>query len=237
MFTRSSWAPCALCILIFASGCDLLGDQTFTPEPVVSAVLTAGEPLVPIRLAETGPIGEFYDAEARSINNATVRVNRLAPNGQVDVSYEYEAAGSGWYTPVQPDTVTPGATYALEIQAPDFPGTIRAVTTVPQSFEIVHPPESVVVYQDGPSPGFGISPPTGTGREAVFVLKVEALDPDVDNLTPFAADLVADRDVDPEDLITANSPILNESSFTVNPDGTLQVSVVWLAFNFYGPQE
>lgn len=225
------------CLVLTFTGCDVLGSTEFTPEVVVSGLLIAGEPLPPIRLAESGPIDEFYDPIEQSIDEATVSVHVLSESGSIESTVMYSSAEEGFYTPVEVDTVRGGTSYRLEVSAPGYPNLITGETVVPQDFEVVEPPPAEVIYQAGPSPRFTVSGSANESRQSVYVLKVEALDPGNFGLTPFAASLVEDRDVDPEDLITASSPLLNESNYTVNPDGSIQMSVVWLAFNFYGPQE
>lgn len=41
----------------------------------------------------------------------------------------------------------------------------------------------------------------------------------------------------PSDLASGSSPLLNEESYERFPDGSIQVTVPWLAFGFYGPHK
>ena len=44
-----------------------------------------------------------------------------------------------------------------------------------------------------------------------------------------------DCDSAPSDFGSGSSPLLNEETYTLNPDGTITVTVPWLAISFYGP--
>lgn len=222
---------------LLIGGCDSGRTNDFTPQVAVSGLLTADELLGPVLVQETGPIDEFYDAEERAVNDATVRVHRLGLDGAIQTTYNMMPTGSGWYTPAVLDTVRGGFEYVLEVDAPGYSDQLRASTVVPEAFDVVSPPPAEVVYQLGPSPRFDVSRSPNESRQTAYILKVRALEPESSSLTPFAQSLVDDFDTDLEDLITSSSPILNEGNYDVNPDGTLRMSIVWFAFNFYGPQE
>lgn len=42
-------------------------------------------------------------------------------------------------------------------------------------------------------------------------------------------------DFEPNDLASGSSPLLNQDSYVSFPDGSIEVTVPWLAFGFYGP--
>ena len=44
-------------------------------------------------------------------------------------------------------------------------------------------------------------------------------------------------DFDPADFAAGSSPLLNEETYTRFPDGSIEVTVPWLAFGFYGPHK
>ena len=46
-----------------------------------------------------------------------------------------------------------------------------------------------------------------------------------------------DCSISPADLVSGNSPLLNEESYVRNADGTDTVTIPWLAFPFYGPTQ
>jgi hypothetical protein len=131
--------------------------------------------------------------------------------------------------------VLPGRRYRLEAVVPGFAQAVTAETTVPETFVVVRPPPDTVAYQVGEAPTFDVSPSAFAGRQAVYVLTIEALDPSVDDLTPFAFELYTNRDVALEELTRSSSPLLNEDTFLENPDGSIRIEVPWFSFNFYGP--
>ena len=227
-------------VLTVCSGCDSAGIDEFVAEVAVSAVLIANEPLPPVRLALTGPISELYDPVERSINDAQVQLLWVQDNGTtVDLPYVLSEDGLGIYEFASPEDsvlVEGGSTYRFEATVPGFAEPVTAETIVPNTFSVATPPPDTIFYQVGNSPRMDLTPTTYPGRQNIYMFNLRALDPENFPLTPFAADLVRDFDVDPVDLHEGNSPLLNESNYQVNPDGTIRISIVWLAFNFYGPQ-
>jgi len=229
-------------VLIFTvcSGCDSSGLDDFVPEVAVSAVLIANEPLPRIRLALTAPIGELYNAQEQNINNAEVKLQWIREDGTtVELLYELAGNPRGIYKSVDSRDsilVEGGGIYRFEATVPGFPEPVTAETIVPNTFSVATPLPDTMYYQVGASPRLDLTPTSYPGRQNIYVFNVRATDPENFPLTPFAADLVRDRDVDPVDLHEGNSPLLNESNYEVNPDGTVRISIIWLAFNFYGPQ-
>jgi hypothetical protein len=118
-----------------------------------------------------------------------------------------------------------------------------------------------VTYQEGDGPSVRLTRSAFPGRQTVYLFTVRPLDPvefrreedtstpepgdsvwvAVDGTgfdpTPFTADLIFDRDVDPESFLVGNSPLLNEANADANPDGTLTLRLPWLSVSFYGPLE
>ena len=218
------------------AACDSAGLDAFQEEVVVSAVLTADGPLPTVFLSRTVPIAEPLDSLAYVIEGAAVTVSLLAPDGSVEAAYAYGDATGGRYLPDDPfAAVLPGRRYRLDAVAPGFDRPVTAETTVPEAFAVVRPPPDSVVYQRGAAPTFDVTPSLFDGRQAVYVLTIEALEPDPAALTPFAAQLFNERDVTLVSLTTTTSPLLNEGTFLHNPDGSVRIEVPWFSFNFYGP--
>ena len=222
------------------AGCDSGGLDNFVAEVSVSGVLIANEPLPSVRLALTGPIGDAYDPVERSINDAQVQLQWVQENGAtVDLPYVLSVNALGIYEFASPEDsvfVEGGGTYRFEAAVPGFAEPVTAETIVPESFSIATAPPDTIYYQVGDSPHTDITPTAYPGRQNVYIFNIRALDTENFPLTPFAADLVNDFDVDPVDLQEGNSPLLNEGNYQVNPDGTVRISIVWLSFSFYGPQ-
>lgn len=222
------------------SGCDTSSLGNFVEEVAVSALLLADEPLPPIRLALTGPLGQPYNPAERSINDAEVLLQMVRDDGStVDYTYVLTVEGLGVYEHADAQDnilVEGGATYRFQATVPGFTETVSAETIVPEAFAVVDPPPDTVFYQVGQSPRTNITRSSYPGRQNIYVYNIRALDPENFPLTPFASDLVNERDVSPVDLYEGNSPLLNEGNYQINEDGTVRISIVWLAFNFYGPQ-
>jgi hypothetical protein len=254
----------ALGLLLAAAGCDLLaGDDPYRELPVVSAVLVAGEPLAPVTLSRTAPIDAPFDPLALRVSGATVGVSLLRADGSLEAFYPYNDQGQGVYVPAEPARVLGGRRYRLAVAVPGRAAPVTAETTVPTAFGVVTPPPDTLVYQAGPGPRVRVTASEVPGRQTIFLFTIRALapaqfarvprtgggpadtdstwveipSPDTYGLTPFAADLVFDRDVAPQDLIVGNSPVLNEGNYEPHGDGTLTLGTPWVAVNYYGPQE
>ena len=252
----------ALVPALLLGGCDALsgGDDPFRAEPVVTAVLAAGEPLPPVTLTQTAPIGAFYTPTF--IEGATVTVSLLRADGSVEASHAYVPLPDGAYGPADGAvTVQGGRRYRLTAALPGQAAPLTAETTVPTAFEIVEAPPDSVTYQEGEGPAVRLTRSTFPGRQTIYLFTVRPLDPvefrrEEDTSTPeagdsvwvavegtgygptpFTANLIFDRDVDPESFLVGNSPLLNEANADANPDGTLTLRLPWLSVSFYGPLE
>jgi hypothetical protein len=244
---------------VLLSACDTTTDGVFREETVVTAVLSAGRALPAVSLTRTLPFGSFW--QPIPVDGAAVTVSLLDAAGAPEEVYSYVQGDAVEYVPVDTPAVLGGRRYRLEVVVPGQEAPITAETTVPTSFSIVEAPPDSVTYQAGPGPSMRISPSVVPGRQAVYVFTVRALDPmefqrlpdestpeTDDSLwvpipgtgfppTPFIAELISERDVDPDAFWTGNSPLLNEGNYTPNPDGTLTIQLPWAAVNYFGPTE
>ena len=219
-------------------GCDGGGVDEFEEEIVVSSVLIAGEPLPSVRLSRTAPIGDPFDIEAQVVADGEVVIELLGQGGGVERTFQYAQQDiAGVYLAQEGDMVMGGRTYRLRAVVPGFELPATALTTVPTEFEVVRPPPDTVVYQEGEPPSVGVTPSLFGDRQATYLFTVRSLAPDSTQLTPFAADLFANRDVELNDFVEGNSPILNEGNYERNPDGSLDIRIPWLAISFYGPTQ
>ena len=247
------------------AGCDGARDDEFVSLLVVSASLGADEPLPPVVLSRTSPLLDRYDPEAVAVAGARVVVTRLAADGSDEATYLYEpGASAGVYVrPETPDVVRPGRTYRLDVAVDGQ--TLRAVTTVPATVEVVEGPAEQVVYGVGQGPELRIRLTSTPGRQSAFVASTRALAPvefvavSVDGQTRYRSVPEPDRflpvplyqrflDCEPEaggtilcdenpaeNAVTGTSPVINEDSYIDLGDGTALVRVPFLAFGFYGP--
>ncbi|MEL7364161.1 MAG: DUF4249 family protein, partial [Bacteroidota bacterium] len=148
--------------------------------------------------------------------------------------------------------VVPRARYRLLVDVPGF-DPIRAETVVPDTFTTVLPPVSPATYQsDEEQPTVRVTPSAFPGRQTIYIFSILAADqvgnPNPDNLTPLSQAIYNEFDEDDlddlndrrdflQEAVFGASPLLNEERYIENPDGTLDVSVPWLAFSFYGFHE
>ncbi len=234
------FAATALAAALLA--CDTTGPDTFRQEVVVESYQTAGEPLAPVRLSRTTPLDSTYRFADLAVRDAEVEVQRLEEGGEVAARYPYRADSdsSGFYRPVaaldgQPvHRVRPMTSYRLVASVPDGP-TVRATTTVPDTFRIVSINRDTTTYQTGEQIALRVTRSTTPGRDQTFyVLSTKALEPTRENLTPLL-DEALDDDENPGDLQITASPVINEESYIQNADGTLTIRLPWIAVAFYGP--
>ncbi len=240
--------------LIVLGGCDLAEDD-FRPELVVEGTLTAEGPMATIRLSRTAPVEAAYSFERYALSGATVRVLLLSDEGEVEETFEFyenvdvpgnESSFPGNYVPLSrpKPTVLPNRRYRLEVEVPAAAGLVppgvlvRAETTVPDTFSIARqPPDSLRYDITAPSPAIDVTPSVRPDGQSVFIFNVRAADPENNPLTPLAASFVENGGVDPEDLVSTSSPLLNEANYERLPDGNLRLRVPWFAIGYYGPNE
>lgn len=250
-------AASLLLLALALGGCDTLSGEAFEEQPVVSAVLVAGQPLPPISLTLTAPIDQPFRPEARRIAGATLTVSLLRADGAAEAPYAYRQDVGGLYVPADAEAVVEGGRrYRLEAVVPGFAETVRAETTVPTAFEVVQGPPDTLLYNpaNGTGPSVHVTPSVFPGRDqAAYFFSIRALAPDSFfvgpdgryqraflpgryGLTPFAASIIRDRDVNPADFANGNSPVLNEANYQRNPDGSITLTVPWLGVSYFGPQ-
>lgn len=233
------------CIAFLATlvlGCDsvegvLDEDVTY----VVESYQEVGQPIGSVRLSRTGAINEYYSAGERAVDGATVRIRLLSESGGVEETFPM--AGSpgepGVYRTSADHLVLPLRVYRLEIELPQSAGTMSSETLTPGDFQIVRDGLKEVVYQRKPQFELGLTKSVYPGRQTVFVFSVEGLDAHIETLTPFYEDLIEpDNDGDEDELDEyriVQSPPVNEENYDYEPDGTLTISLPWLAVAFYGP--
>jgi len=228
--------------LLGMTACDSAGPEPFQREILVESYQEAGEPLNPIRLSRTVPLDSSYRPEDLAVRGASVTVERLADDGSVAERFPYAPArdSAGLYLPdpTTADTprVQPLRTYRLVAEIPDGP-TVRATTTVPDTFRIVSINRDTARYQADDQIEITVTPTQVPGRDQSFyIFSTESLEPTEDNLTPLVREFFEDDDeLTLEDLRITSSPVLNEASYDTNADGTISIRLPWIAVAFYGP--
>jgi hypothetical protein len=237
--------------VVLVAGCDSLGtDEADERSVVVESYQTAGEPLAPVRLSRSTPLDSTYSFEGLAVRNADVAVELLAEDGSVEERYPYapDPDSNGFYRPEaqlnrsapadQLPTVQPLRTYRLVADIPQGE-TLRATTTVPDTFSVVRANRDTSTYQSGPQIELTITRSQVRGLDqSYFIFSTRSLEPTEENLTPVVEDFVSGSDdFTLKDVEQTASPIINEEGYEVNDDGTLTISLPWVAVAFYGPNE
>ena len=253
-----------LAALFAVSACDSAGSDPFVAQPVVSAFLEADASFPDVRVTRTVALGDVYDPATAAIVGAAVRIERLAADSTVDgtVPYVYDAERRVYVPDGARPGVEPGRTYRLVVTA--LGREMTAETTVPQAIGLVEGPPAEIGYQSNPGgPSVRITTSSVAGRQSVYIASTLALAPDAftpfqdGGATRFRSQNLPGRfrpvpivrqfldcddvggalecDEDPTDAAAGTSPVINETSYTLLPDGTALVNVPWLAFGFYGP--
>lgn len=233
-------------IVLLATACDTTEPDAFEQQIVVESYQTAGEPLAPVRLSRTTPLDSTYRFADLAVRDATVEVQRLADDGSVAERFLYRADPDslGFYRPAARGAgrpvprVQPLTTYRLVADVPDGP-TLRATTTVPDTFRVLRVNRDTTAYQAGEQIALRVTRSQTPGRDrAYYVLSTKALEVTQENLTPIAREQFEDADdTSLRDLQITSSPVINEESYIQNADGTITIRLPWIAVRFYGPNE
>jgi hypothetical protein len=229
-------------VLFGIAACDSAGPEPFRQEILVESYQQAGKPLNAVRLSRTVPLDSSYRPDDLAVRGASVTVERLADDGSVAERYPYapvpDSAGLYRPDPAAADTprVRPLHTYRLVAEIPDGP-TVRATTTVPDTFRVVSVNKDTARYQADDQIELTVTPTRVPGRDQSFyIFSTESLEPTEENLTPLVREFFEDDDeLTLEDLRITSSPVLNEASYDKNADGTISIRLPWIAVAFYGP--
>jgi hypothetical protein len=226
-------------------GCDYANPNDVRQEIVVESYQVADQRLAPVRLTRAAPLAATFDPDAFAVRGADVRIDRLDANGDAveTVAYRERDDAPGVYVPqpAVPPRVAPLATYRLRVDAGGE--RLSALTLVPDTLSLVRAENTEGVYQSPDQPTFTVTPSRYPGRQAFYIFTIESLldfeglseDELLAELTPFVRDVFDDEEDEVADLRIGSSPILNQSNYDTNPDGTVTIDVPWLAVAFYGP--
>ena len=230
------------------AGCDFYESAEFEDDYVLESLLLAGDPFRVVRLSRTAGIDETYSFSKQAVSGAEMRLELLGPQGEVAERFPLveDPGAKGVYRPE--DTapqVLPGRTYRLRAETPSG-DELSASTTVPPAAELVSASAEALPFpRTGQSQREGerlrlriTSPGAADAPVRLFLINV-AVNADEENLTDFARGLLNESsgDLELDDLRIAESPILDESVYTRNDDGTITIDVPWFVFSFYGTNE
>ncbi len=224
--------------VLFLAACETIDFENPEQQLVVESYQISGEPLQSIRLSRTEDIQTTYDFHRLAVRNAKVEVQLLAEDGSTEATYPFDEldVSPGVYWPTTEAVIQPLRKYRLEVNTLDGE-LLTAQTVVPDTFRLVNANADSILYQGTDQLELTVTRSFLPNQQNRFIFLTEALDPTIDNLTPFAADFLGD-DPAPEDLAdfaSGSSPILNEANYDVNLDDTIVIRLPWLAVSFFGP--
>lgn len=132
-------------VCIIVTGCDRQPTEVedYTPEPVLTAFLTNGEPVNEILLQWVAPLNEYYDPREYGIRDATVS---LFPVGAADTLFLIEDPDDpGRYIPPPGIQWVPASKTRYRIEALfDGDRFVWAETVIPDTFSVsVMPPDAI----------------------------------------------------------------------------------------------
>ncbi len=222
-------------IFVFA-GCNSFEEDNFTEIPVVESYMIANRPLPFVKLSATVPANEEYIFEEAALENANVTILLLSENGTEEETFQFTMKQNGVYLPENSShRVQPGRTYQLKITLEEDEDELNAVTTIPGDLKIINDVPEFAVYQSEEQPELVVTNPAGNNRQNVFVINTISFDPVFNNLTPFYRETVTeDDDLEAQDFVNNDSPLINEGNFDVNPDGTITIKYPWIGVAFFG---
>lgn len=217
-------------------GCDWTDTAPVGEQVVVESYLLSGEPLPPVRLTMSAPVGGVYSPSTRAVRGAVVEIALLNSDGSVEESYAYRESQvePSLYVPVGRANVRPLHTYALTVLLEDG-GTVRSETLVPDTLSIRAVSADTVEYR-GEQARIRLTRSEYPGRQAYIVFSSEALEPTLENATATTRRLLEeDDDLDVDDFRITSSPPINEASYSGAFPEEVEIPVPWLGIRFFGP--
>lgn len=222
-------------IITTLSSCELYEQDQYEEYYVVESYLVANGNLQQVRVSTTSPIQETYNFEDNTVSGATVEIQKLNPDSTVANRYQYIQEQPGIYIPTGRVTIMADQLYRLLVTTQDGEE-ITSTTYVPGNFDTVNELEPRYIYQSPEQVELTTTPSNYiTDRQTYFVFTVNALNPNLNTLTPFYADQVDDEDTDIEEFYINSSGIVNEGNFEINEDSTITLRLPWIGVAFYGP--
>ena len=232
------------------NACDASGPEPFQEEVIVESYQVAGEPVAPVRLGRSIPLDSTYSFSDVAVRGADVDIDALDSGGAVLDTYtlveDPDSAGVYRHPELLDDStdaapsgvprIQPLQTYRLRVETRDGES-IRATTTVPDTFSIVSVNRDTATYQSDEEIAVRITGSQTPGRDqAFYIFSTESLEPVEENLVPLVEEFLdSDENTVIEDVVITSSPILNESGYATNADGTFTLRLPWVAVAFYGP--
>jgi hypothetical protein len=207
---------------VFFTGCDQSTQPNeYSNQLVVSAFLTAEQPIDSVFVTRTGNLLEYYSPQNSAITNAIVKitlVDTINPTANVTYTLAHDNNHPGRY--YSSSVVMPLRIYLLSVEAPGYP-LITGKTTVPDTFSIVNRIDfpDTVAY-DPVMPSYTLNW-TSSRNYSDYVGSVASIDLSADDI--------------PSDFRSADDPKPDKTSvFNFNSPNINSASIIWLAVNYYG---
>jgi len=207
---------------LFFIGCDQPTESNeYSNQLVVSAFLTAEQPIDSVFITRTANLLEYYSIQNCAITNAIVRitlVDTVNPAANVTFTLTHDNNNPGRY--YSSSVVQPLRTYLISIDAPGYTH-VTGKTTVPDTFSIVNQSDFPDTVTYDPMMRSFMLKWTSSNNYSDYVGSVASLDPS-------AVDI-------PSDFRSADDPKPDRiTPFTFNTPNINSVNLVWFAFNYYG---
>ncbi len=232
--------PLFLTLLFATSGCDLLDQDSYQEYIMIESYAYAGLPYPDILITRTMPADVAYSEADAAISEATVRLSKVGENGETTDIVEYIPSDirPGWYLPSDPGPIIQAeATYRFDIDIPENEH-VRAETTIPALIEFVGELPAEVPYRAEKQLELVLNSPPQSSTGTYYLFNSTALEPSMENLTPFyLASVEGDDETDYTDYIVTNSGLISENNFDRNSDGTITFAYPWIGVTFYGPNQ
>lgn len=221
-------------------GCDPYEQDSYQEYVIVESYIVANDTLPAVRVFTTDPADQEFKPGHSEIADANVQIVLLDENGNDEEVFNFtyttetDHVGGRYLPDNNEHRILPKRTYRLDVSFDNRPDIIQATTTVPDDFEIINEIPQSVIYQSQAQLELIISKTEKTQPQNIFVFTAIALNPGIDNLTPFYRAAIDEDGVDHLDFETNSSGLINEASFEHNDDGTITLTYPWLGIAFYG---
>lgn len=218
-------------VLLIIGGCQIYPQDEFEAEYVIEGYLIANQKIDQVLLSKSAPFEEKYSFEENAVTGADINIFELDEDGNRARSISLIDQGGGVYRAGEDIAAKPLTDYELKVVAPEN-DTIRAFTTVPDTFSIARSVRQDVTFQSDEQVEIDLTLSKYPGRQNIYIFSTVALDPDNYPMTP----LYATEDEDDREIAKQlRSNIVTEGNYDINPDNTLTLKYPWLAVAWFGP--
>lgn len=227
-------------ILMSVYACEDYARGSYEEHVVLEAYAMANQPLPEVRLSKTLPAGQEYSFGQAGLEGADIQVTLVGEDGGEEAVFNYQASPEmrGLYVAEnKTHRVLPLRTYQIDVSFDDRPDVLQAETTIPDDFEIISKVPDTLVFQSSEQLEIILSPVERIEEQNVFVFNNIALQPDMENLTPFYREVVDEDDEDIEEFYNNDSGPINEANFDINADGTITIKYPWIIVAFFGDNQ